>query len=107
METAESKALEIPAALLCFDPSSRQHPAVALRPAKKKNMTSNTSSDSSLSFISCPALVGELEKWTRSNLIQLRNGFFSALLEDTGPLPPTLFDFSVESQEESTHPCSA
>ena len=39
--------------------------------------------------------------WLYTCLVRLprtRNNFFSALLEDTGPLPPTLFDFSVDPQ---------
>mmetsp|Transcript_70774 Transcript_70774/g.114062 ORF Transcript_70774/g.114062 Transcript_70774/m.114062 type:complete len:689 (+) Transcript_70774:80-2146(+) len=49
------EALELPAALLAFDPSVRQHPAQSLR-----------------------------------------SPFFRALLTDSGPLPPGLFDFSAE-----------
>jgi len=51
----EQQALEIPAALLRFDPSKRQHPVRLLR-----------------------------------------NSFFGALLEDSEPLPPNLFDFSEQ-----------
>eukprot|EP00435_Cladocopium_sp_Y103_P056795 s1069_g19.t1 len=51
----ERQALEIPAALLRFDPSKRQHPVRLLR-----------------------------------------NSFFGALLEDSEPLPPNLFDFSEQ-----------